>query len=249
MNDSKRNEKIIETNEESKKLSTNSFFSCMGIILLILFGIFLLAFFFVGPLFVKELLFNTEGAIAFATEYNVTILVMIFIILWFFLCLYFVKGGKLLLLLMTVPFAAWVMLFFNYYLVTLDGVKASPYFQVIPKFIEWEEMEEVAFVPSYRVGRRETTFELKIACLIDGKSHWIETNGDIEKLQKLKEMLANQGDVPVFIFPLDKGDINRLAEYKEDHIEYYKDILKFLEVKDINNYKEEHILVNESFYE
>ncbi|MFT4417266.1 hypothetical protein ACLM5H_25895 [Fredinandcohnia humi] len=245
--------KLKEINAETKKTTKvppkNSFFSCMGCILLILLGIFLLIFFFVGPMFVKDFLFNTEDAIAFATEYNVTILVMIFIVIWFFPCLYFVKSGKRFFLVMIVPFIAWLLLFFNYYLVTFDGVKASPYFQVVPTFIEWGEMEEVAFVPSYYSGRRDTHFEIKIACLIDGKSHWIETNGDIEKLQKLKEKLANQGDVPFFIYPLDKGDINRLEEYKADYQDYYKDILKLIEVKDIKNYKEEHILVNESFYE
>ncbi|MDZ5474469.1 hypothetical protein SM124_22600 [Bacillus sp. 31A1R] len=249
MNLNIRKEKKSITYEEKQTSPMSTFTSCVGFITLIIVGICLLAFFFVGPMVIKEWLFSTDDAIAFATEFSVSILVMMFIIFWFFACLYFVKGGKRFLLLMTVPFMAWVLLFFNYYLVTLDGVKASPYFQIIPKFIEWKEMDEIAFVPSYRVGRRDTTFEIKIACLIDGKSHWIETSGDLKKLQKLKEMLASQGDVPVFIYPLDKGDINRLSEIKDDNINYFKNMLKFLEVKDINNYKEEHILVNESFYE
>lgn len=232
--------------EQSQKGSIWGCFGCLGIILASLLGIGL---FIVGPILFKEWLFNEEGSIAFSFQYVVTILVTVGAVIPIFICLQFVNKLKTFLLVMTVPFLAWILLFFNFYLVTMDGVKISPYLQVIPKFVEWEDMKEVGFFPSYRTGRRDTTFELKMAITEGGKTHWIELDYDMEKLETLKEKLANQGDVPVFIHALDKKDVERLEDLKKEDPKYYREVIKFLEVKDMEKNKDGYILVNESFYE
>ncbi|WP_442600161.1 hypothetical protein [Neobacillus sp. D3-1R] len=237
----------IKNKQPVKNPVKNTIFGCSTLILLVIVGLSLLAFFFVGPPLIKEHFFKTDDAIGFSTQYSVSILVMIFITLWTFACMYWVNGAKRFLLFMIVPFLAFVLLFFNYDMITYKGVETNPYFQVSPSVIKWEDMQEVAFMPSKHVSRRETSFEIKLVYLYKNKSHWID-NINLDELKQLKKQLSQQGDVPVFIYPIEDEDMARLNKLKRENKDYYKEVLEFFEIKNIKKDKREHILVNERFY-
>ncbi|QPC47638.1 hypothetical protein [Mangrovibacillus cuniculi] len=234
--------------EPVNSLSTkDTILGCLATVLIGIFGLSVILLIFWGPGLFKDHIIKPDEAIFISGQYNLSLLVMIFIILWIFACIYWVRGVKRFLTFMTVPFTAYILLFFNYHIGVLEGIHKNSYFQLTSSFVEWGEMDEVAFIPDYTTGRKETTFNIKLVYMVDKKSYWVDSV-NLEDLLRLKELLEQQGDVPVFIYPLDKGDLSKLEDVREENNEYYKRILDFIEVKDIRKYPKEHILVNESFY-